>query len=54
MEEILQISLVDVNIVEGVEVCYSMWVAQNVQKFNKLIGVSLEGMETLTYFTFRN
>lgn len=52
IEEILQISLADVNVVEGTEDGYSLWIAQNVQKFSNLFGVSLEGMEALTYFYF--
>lgn len=53
IEEILQLSLENIKVVhDKVQGC-SQWVFRNMQKFSKLMGISLEGMGNLSYLFFR-
>lgn len=46
------ISLDGIDIVNGLPMEFSQWVSQNIQKFSKLMGISMKCMEAQTFLSF--
>lgn len=52
VEEILALSLDGIEIEKGITTGCSQWVSQNIQKFSKVMGTSMEGMEAQAFLFF--
>lgn len=52
LEEIIEMSLEGVTLFASEVHFCSQWVVNNVQKFGKMMGVLLIGMENLSYLSF--